>query len=50
MALIGERWGIFSKLKDWVKDGKPIWGTCAGMILLCNSAGEYGAAVLANEI
>ena len=38
MAIIGERWGIFPLLKAWVEDGKPIWGTCAGMILLSNHA------------
>ena len=38
MAIIGERWGIFPKLKEWVADKKPIWGTCAGMILLSDHA------------
>lgn len=28
--------GIEDKLKDAIKDGMPIWGTCAGMILLAN--------------
>lgn len=38
MALIGERWGVFPRLKRWVSDGRPVWGTCAGMILLSDSA------------
>lgn len=38
MALIGERWGIFPRLKLWVSEGRPVWGTCAGMILLSDTA------------
>ncbi|CAM9502178.1 unnamed protein product [Chrysoparadoxa australica] len=38
MALIGERWGVFPSLKQWVADGRPVWGTCAGMILLSSKA------------
>ncbi|EKU21834.1 glutamine amidotransferase [Nannochloropsis gaditana CCMP526] len=38
MAIVGERHGIFPKLKAFVQGGKPIWGTCAGMILLSNRA------------
>lgn len=34
MSLIAERWGLIEPLRDWVQAGKPIWGTCAGMILL----------------
>jgi glutamine amidotransferase PdxT len=25
-------------LRQWVADDKPVWGTCAGMILLSNTA------------
>ena len=49
MAIVGERWGLFSKLKDWVRDGKPIWGTCAGMILLsdyCIKQAENGQSLV----
>lgn len=28
--------GIENKLKDAIKEGMPVWGTCAGMILLAN--------------
>lgn len=38
MALIGERWGVFPRLKRWVSEGRPVWGTCAGLILLSDSA------------
>ncbi|CAM9683720.1 unnamed protein product, partial [Scytosiphon promiscuus] len=38
MALIGERWGVFPRLKQWVSEGRPVWGTCAGMILLSDNA------------
>jgi pyridoxal 5'-phosphate synthase pdxT subunit len=34
MGLIAERWGLIGLLRDWVRSGKPIWGICAGMILL----------------
>lgn len=38
MAIVGERHGIFPKLKEFVQGGKPVWGTCAGMILLSDKA------------
>ncbi|KAI8823516.1 PdxT/SNO family [Fimicolochytrium jonesii] len=38
MALIAERTGLMEPLRNWVKAGKPVWGTCAGMILLSNEA------------
>lgn len=38
MALIGERWGVFPRLKRWVSEGRPVWGTCAGLILLSDHA------------
>jgi hypothetical protein len=38
MSIVGEKWGLFPKLKDWVAEKKPIWGTCAGMILLSDHA------------
>ena len=49
MAIVGERWGLFNKLKDWVKDDRPIWGTCAGMILLsdhCIKQAENGQSLV----
>ncbi|KAJ3149030.1 hypothetical protein HDU89_004032 [Geranomyces variabilis] len=38
MALIAERSGLMDPLRAFVKSGKPVWGTCAGMILLSNTA------------
>lgn len=38
MGLIAERWGLVEPLRQWVRDERPIWGTCAGMILLANEA------------
>jgi pyridoxal 5'-phosphate synthase pdxT subunit len=38
MAIVGEKDGVFPALREWVKAKKPIWGTCAGMILLSNTA------------
>jgi len=34
MGLIGSVDGIWMALKDFIRSGKPTWGTCAGMILL----------------
>jgi 5'-phosphate synthase pdxT subunit len=34
MSLIARRWGLIEPLRAWVRDGKPIWGTCAGLIFL----------------
>src|SRR5690606_33213186 len=36
ISLIGERWGMLESLRDWVRAGKPVWGTCAGMIMLAD--------------
>ena len=38
MGLIAERWGLVKPLRAWVHDGRPTWGTCAGMILLAERA------------
>lgn len=38
MGLVAERWGLVAPLKAWVQDGRPTWGTCAGMILLSDRA------------
>ncbi|KAJ3241658.1 hypothetical protein HDU78_001729 [Chytriomyces hyalinus] len=38
MAIILEREaGLRNGLKQWVQDGKPIWGTCAGLIMLADT-------------
>lgn len=38
MALVCERWGLIDELKTFLGAGKPIWGTCAGMIFLASGA------------
>eukprot|EP00197_Chlamydomonas_leiostraca_P008855 CAMPEP_0202866766 /NCGR_PEP_ID=MMETSP1391-20130828/8351_1 /ASSEMBLY_ACC=CAM_ASM_000867 /TAXON_ID=1034604 /ORGANISM="Chlamydomonas leiostraca, Strain SAG 11-49" /LENGTH=261 /DNA_ID=CAMNT_0049546749 /DNA_START=98 /DNA_END=883 /DNA_ORIENTATION=- len=38
MALVAERWGLIPKLQAFAASGKPIWGTCAGMIFLAERA------------
>ena len=35
---VAVRWGLVEPLKKWVADGRPIWGTCAGMIMLSQHA------------
>lgn len=44
MALVAERWGLIPELRSFHKSGRPIWGTCAGMIFLAERAeGESGS-------
>ncbi|KAI5857525.1 SNO glutamine amidotransferase family-domain-containing protein [Tricharina praecox] len=44
MALIAERSGLLSPLREFVKvSRRPTWGTCAGMILLSESANRTKA-------
>ncbi|MCO5589906.1 hypothetical protein L7F22_043875 [Adiantum nelumboides] len=38
IALGAQRSGLLEPLRDWVRDGRPVWGTCAGMILLSREA------------
>ncbi|MBW7881338.1 MAG: pyridoxal 5'-phosphate synthase glutaminase subunit PdxT [Caldilineaceae bacterium] len=38
MGLVAERWGLVEPLRKWVHSGRPVWGTCAGMILLADRA------------
>ncbi|CAI2172821.1 12845_t:CDS:2 [Funneliformis geosporum] len=40
MALVAERSGLMEPLREFVRSGKPTWGTCAGMILLANEANK----------
>lgn len=36
MALLAERWGLLEPLRSAVKAGLPVYGSCAGMIMLAN--------------
>mmetsp|Transcript_28721 Transcript_28721/g.49789 ORF Transcript_28721/g.49789 Transcript_28721/m.49789 type:complete len:195 (+) Transcript_28721:1-585(+) len=38
MAIVGEDNKIFPSLTEFVAAGNPVWGTCAGMILLSDGA------------
>lgn len=47
MGLIGTVDGMWEALKTFTKSGKPVWGTCAGMILLAERC-VGGSAVIEN--
>ncbi|GLT66949.1 hypothetical protein SLA2020_392890 [Shorea laevis] len=38
MAKLAELHNLFPALREFVKIGKPVWGTCAGLIFLANKA------------
>nr|KAJ0226937.1 hypothetical protein LSAT_V11C100026290 [Lactuca sativa] len=38
MAKLAELHNLFPALREFVKMGKPVWGTCAGLIFLANKA------------
>lgn len=38
MAKLAELHNLFPALREFVKMGKPVWGTCAGLIFLANRA------------
>ena len=38
ISLGAERSGLLAPLRKWVREGKPVWGTCAGMIMLAREA------------
>jgi len=31
---VGQRWGLLEPVRAFARSGRPIWGTCAGMILM----------------
>lgn len=33
---VAERWGLLEPIVAFANSGRPVWGTCAGMILLAN--------------
>jgi 5'-phosphate synthase pdxT subunit len=50
MALVAEQWGLIPELQSFAKAGRPVWGTCAGMIFLAERAeGEQDLLVLFAE-
>lgn len=38
MGLVAQRWQLVEPLRAWVQAGRPVWGTCAGLILLAARA------------
>lgn len=34
------RWGLIEPLRAFITAGKPVWGTCAGLILLAKDIGQ----------
>ncbi|XP_021887013.1 LOW QUALITY PROTEIN: probable pyridoxal 5'-phosphate synthase subunit PDX2 [Carica papaya] len=38
MAKLAQYHNLFPALREFVKTGKPVWGTCAGLIFLANNA------------
>ena len=43
MGLVAARWGLVEPLREFARAGKPVWGTCAGLIFLANAAGGQKA-------
>ncbi len=37
MGIIAQKEGLIKPLQSFVQSGKPVWGTCAGMILLATN-------------
>jgi 5'-phosphate synthase pdxT subunit len=40
------RWNLIEPIKEMVAQGKPVWGTCAGMILLAKDIGGLDQPLL----
>jgi len=40
------RWSLIEPIKEMVAQGKPVWGTCAGMILLAKDIGGLDQPLL----
>ncbi|MCS7177718.1 MAG: pyridoxal 5'-phosphate synthase glutaminase subunit PdxT [Anaerolineae bacterium] len=34
IGLLAQKWGLLEPLRAFARSGRPIWGTCAGMILM----------------
>ena len=51
MGLVAQRMNLISELKGFATAGKPMWGTCAGLILLADGAvGEPDPAQRCTEV
>eukprot|EP00455_Lapot_gusevi_P040950 TRINITY_DN4695_c0_g1_i3.p1 TRINITY_DN4695_c0_g1~~TRINITY_DN4695_c0_g1_i3.p1 ORF type:complete len:235 (-),score=20.69 TRINITY_DN4695_c0_g1_i3:167-781(-) len=38
IGLVASRWGLVEPLQRWIQSRRPIWGTCAGLVLMANRA------------
>jgi 5'-phosphate synthase pdxT subunit len=34
IGLLAQKWGLLEPLREFARSGQPLWGTCAGMILM----------------
>jgi pyridoxal 5'-phosphate synthase pdxT subunit len=39
---VARRWGLLEPLRCFAQSGKPVWGTCAGMILMAKEVTDRG--------
>lgn len=37
---LADRWGLIEPLRKFISASKPVWGTCAGLILLAKDIGQ----------
>jgi len=48
IGLLAQKWGLLEPLREFARSGRPLWGTCAGMILLAKEVvdGVAGQPIL----
>ena len=39
-AKLAVRWGLITPIRAFIAEGKPVWGTCAGLIFLAHDVGR----------
>jgi pyridoxal 5'-phosphate synthase pdxT subunit len=39
---VARRWGLLEPMRSFAQSGKPVWGTCAGMILMAREVIDRG--------
>jgi 5'-phosphate synthase pdxT subunit len=40
VGLLIQRWGLLEPIRDFAQSGRPVWGTCAGTILMANEVSD----------
>ncbi len=48
IGLLAEKYKLIEPLKKFINSGKPVWGTCAGLILLAGHLGKLPVEVKRN--